>query len=241
MEGDRSVVCLQVVAGPRNNRKCIVRGPAPWSAARLAARPDDSIVAPAAGGSGDRVETRSLCQICDRLGLIPDHSRIFRRMRPLGAGLATASTYAYLRRPRPRGQVPAPLGQRKHGSKGGATACRSLMEGSPGRAVGNLAQERLVIRVPTAKGMKPDGLSAEVHFAPDQAVRPEGIGLDGAPEQAHPAGLRGATDEDHHSARLRVQIREPESLERTSRGSRLDAGGSALPVRARLAPRTFLD
>ena len=106
MEGDRSVVCLQVVAGPRNNRKCIVRGPAPWSAARLAARPDDSIVAPAAGGSGDRVETRSLCQICDRLGLIPDHSRIFRRMRPLGAGLATASTYAYLRRPRPRSENP---------------------------------------------------------------------------------------------------------------------------------------
>src|SRR6266853_4403734 len=106
MEGDRSVVCLQVVAGPRNNRKCIVRGPAPWSAARLAARPDGSIVAPAAGGSGDRVETRSLCQICDRLGLIPDHSRIFRRMRPLGAGLATASTDAYLRRPRPRSENP---------------------------------------------------------------------------------------------------------------------------------------
>src|SRR6266702_1584294 len=71
---------------------------------------------------------------------------------------------------RPSGQVAATLGQRKHGSKGGATACRSLMEGSHGRAVGNLAQERLVIRVPTAKGMKPDGLSAEVHFAPDQAV-----------------------------------------------------------------------
>src|SRR5229473_8162059 len=72
-------------------------------------------------------------------------------------------------------------------------------------------------------------------------MRPEGIGLEGAPEQAHPAGLRGATDEDHHSARLRLQIREPESRERTSRGSRLAAGGGALAVRAEIAPGTLVE
>jgi hypothetical protein len=89
--------------------------------------------------------------------------------------------------------------------------------------------------------MKPDGLRAEVHVAPDQAVRPEGIGLEGAPEQGHPAGRRSATDEDHHAARRRLQIREPARWERTPRGSRLDAGGGALAVRTEIAPGTLVE
>jgi len=46
-----------------------------------------------------------LCQICDRLRLIPDHSSTFQRTRPSGACLATASTYAHLRRLRPRSEM----------------------------------------------------------------------------------------------------------------------------------------
>src|SRR3989338_6065544 len=104
------------------------------------------------------------------------------------------------------GQVSEPLGQRRHRSKGSAIASRSLLKGSPGEAVGNLAQERLVMRLPTAKRMKADGLSPEVHFATDQAVRPQAIRLECATEQPHAAGLRGATDEDHHPFGLSLQI-----------------------------------
>jgi hypothetical protein len=57
-------------------------------------------------GLDSRRAPTGLCQICDQLGIIPDHSGTFQRMRRSGAGLATASTYAHLRRPRPRSENP---------------------------------------------------------------------------------------------------------------------------------------
>ena len=63
-------------------------------------------VAPPASGSGDRVETRSLCQICDRLGIIPDHSGSLQRKRPSEGSPSTASSYAYLHGLRPRSENP---------------------------------------------------------------------------------------------------------------------------------------
>ena len=76
-----------------------------------------------------------------------------------------------------------PLGQRRDESKGSATASRSLLKGFSWEDVRSLAQERLVIRLTSAKRMGADSLGVEVDFATDQAVGPEGIGLERAIEQ----------------------------------------------------------
>src|SRR5712691_9484533 len=93
-----------------------------------------------------------------------------------------------------RGQVSVPLGQRTHDSNGSAIASRSLVKGFLRKDVGRQAQERLVMRLPAAKRMEADRVATEVHLAPDQAVGPEGIGLEGAAEQTDGASLRGAPD-----------------------------------------------
>ena len=92
------------------------------------------------------------------------------------------------------------------------------MKGLPWKDVGSLAQERLVMWLPSAKRMEADGLGAEIQIAADQAVGPKGSRLEGATEQAHGAGLRGAADEDHHAVGLSLQIRVPRDRERASRG-----------------------
>src|SRR5688572_22249904 len=73
------------------------------------------------------------------------------------------------------GQVSVPLGQRKDDSMGSAITSRSLVKGLSWKDVGSLAQERLVNRLTSAKRVEADGLGAEVHLAPDQAVGPERI------------------------------------------------------------------
>ena len=97
-----------------------------------------------------------------------------------------------------------------------------------------------MIGLPPAKRMESDGLGAEIHLAPDQAVGPEGIGLEGAPEEAHRTGLRSAPDEDHHPFGMGLQIRLPRGRERTPWGRAFDAGGRALAVGADIAPGALL-
>src|SRR5437660_11703056 len=47
-----------------------------------------------------------LCQICDRLRGIPDHSGSLQRMRPSQGSLATANSYAHLHEPWSRTENP---------------------------------------------------------------------------------------------------------------------------------------
>src|SRR3989441_4082511 len=139
------------------------------------------------------------------------------------------------------GQVPVPLGQKTHDSKGSAIASRSLVKGSSWKDVWSLTQERLVMWLTSAKRVEADSLGAEVRFATDQTVGPEGIRLEGTTEQAHGAGLRGATDEDHHPFGPSLQVRLPPDRERAPLGSSLDAGGGALAVSADIAPGALLE
>ena len=134
------------------------------------------------------------------------------------------------------GQVPQPLGQRKHDSKGGAIASRSLGKGFLWKDVGGLTQDGLVIRLTSAKRMDADGLGAKIHLAANQAVGPEGIRLEGTTEQAHGAGFRGAPDKDHHAFGPSLQVRLPRGRERTPLGSALDARGGPLAIGADIAP-----
>jgi hypothetical protein len=67
--------------------------------------------------------------------------------------------------------------------------------------------------LPSAKRMEADGLGAEIDLAADQAVGPEGIRLEGMPEQAHRAGRRGTPNENHDSGGLSLQIRLPRGRE----------------------------
>jgi hypothetical protein len=57
-------------------------------------------------GSGDSVKSRGLCPICAQLRRIADHSSALQRTWSSAASLAVASSYAYLRRPRPRTENP---------------------------------------------------------------------------------------------------------------------------------------
>src|SRR5712691_555704 len=139
-----------------------------------------------------------------------------------------------------KGQVSVPLGRGTHDSKRSAIASWSLEKRFSWEDVGNLAQERLVMRLASAQRMEADRLGAEVHLAPDQAVGPEGIRLEGAPEQTHGARLRGAPDEDHHPLGPPLQIRLPGSRKQTPRGRGRDAGGGALTVGADVAPGALL-
>src|ERR1700730_4319253 len=47
-----------------------------------------------------------LCQNCDRLRFIPDHSSTLQRTRPSGGSCSTSSSYAHLHRPGDRSENP---------------------------------------------------------------------------------------------------------------------------------------
>src|SRR6266705_2735277 len=47
-----------------------------------------------------------LCQICDRLRLIPDHFRAFQRTTPSGGSCSTSNSYAHLHGPGDRTENP---------------------------------------------------------------------------------------------------------------------------------------
>jgi len=141
----------------------------------------------------------------------------------------------------PIGQVSEPLGQRRHDPKGSARASRSLVKGLSWKDVGSLAKEWVVSGLPSAKRMEADGLGAEIDLAADQAVGPEGIRLEGMPEQAHRAGRRGTPNENHDSGGLSLQIRLPRGRERTALGSAVDAGGGTLAVGADIASGALVE
>src|SRR5262249_55697350 len=96
------------------------------------------------------------------------------------------------------GQVPHPLGRTGHESKGSAISARSLQEASAREAVGRLAQERLVLWLTAPKGVEADDLRGEMDLAPHEAMGPEAIDVEGAPQQGHRARLRAAPNEDHY-------------------------------------------
>ena len=139
------------------------------------------------------------------------------------------------------GQVSEPLGQRTHDPKGSARASRSLVKGLSWKDVESFTKEWVVSELPSAKRMEADGLGAEIDLAPDQPVGPEGIRLEGEPQEAHRAGRRGTPNENHDAVGLSLQIRLPRGRERTPLGSAGDAGGGPLTVGADIAPGALLE
>ena len=84
------------------------------------------------------------------------------------------------------GQVPHPLGQTRHESKGSAIASRSLEEAPSGEAVGRFSQQRLVLGLTTPKCVEADQLGTEIDLAAHEAMGPERIDVEGG----DPAGSR---------------------------------------------------
>ncbi len=115
------------------------------------------------------------------------------------------------------------------------------MKGLPRKDVGGVTQEGLMIRFSSAKRIEADGLGAEVHLASDQAVGPEGIRLERATEQAHGAGCRGASEENHDPFGPSLQVRLPRGREGTPRGSGVDACSGPLAVGADITAGAFLE
>ncbi len=115
-----------------------------------------------------------------------------------------------------------PLGHGKHDSRIGAITSRSLVEALSGKHIRRLLQERLRGWLSSSERVEPDRVRVEIDLAADEALGPQGVNGEGAPEQLDTPALRRAPDEDDHALGMGLQIRLPLAGEGAPRRGRLD-------------------
>ena len=102
------------------------------------------------------------------------------------------------------------------------------MEGSFREDIGSGAQAGVMGWFSSAERMEANRVSIEIEIAADQTMRPQTVYVKAAAEKADRSTLRGAADEDHQTARMRLEILTPTNGKGASRRSRFDAGGGPL-------------
>ena len=116
----------------------------------------------------------------------------------------------------------------------------SLLEGPLGQRVGHFPQQRLVGGVTATQGVAAQDPGVEIDHAADQPMRPVGSHGEGPAEQVDGALVAGAPQEDELPLRWGLQVQLPFLRKRSSRGRRVDAGGSTSATGSEVARRLRL-
>lgn len=118
-----------------------------------------------------------------------------------------------------------------------ATASRSIPKAPPRHEVWDFVEQRLVIRLPTSKGIASDDVGVEIDLTTYQTMWPQRVYGEGAAEQPDASLLVAPSQEDDTAARRRLQIELPIPRKRLTGRGALDARRGANPTRADVAVR----
>ena len=112
---------------------------------------------------------------------------------------------------------------------------RSLLEPPARQFIGDLAEERLMVRLAASQGVEAEAARVEVDLGTDQPVGPRGVDLEAAAQHLHGPLRVGAPQEDQPAARVGLQVQRPALGERPTARGRLDPRRGPQPARR---PRT---
>src|SRR5512135_2437284 len=114
---------------------------------------------------------------------------------------------------------------------------RSLLKSPAGQRVGDLAQQRLIVRLAASQGEEADPVRIEIDLSSDQAVRPQRIDLEAMTQHLDAALRVGAPQEDEPTLRPGLQVQPPVLGEGTPRWGRLDPRRGTQAARGHELPR----